>query len=186
MGRPRKIDRDKVLDAAEKIVSKVGAAHLTIEAVAKASGITKGGVQYCFGTKDKLIDAMFDRWGADFDNQVEQLAGDRDDPDSFIRAHIEATRQTDNVENARSATMMTALFQKPEYLEKNRKWYREQLEGIDPSTEDGRRLLLAFLASEGAFLLRCFGFMEISDSEWNAIFSDISQLLPQEPPHAPD
>ena len=54
-GRPRSIDRDKVLDAAEGIVAAEGAAGLTFDAVARAAGITKGGVQYCFGTKDKLI-----------------------------------------------------------------------------------------------------------------------------------
>lgn len=63
MGRQRSIDRDKVLDAAEEIVATQGAAGLTIDAVAKAMGISKGGVQYCFGSKDALIDAMFDRWG---------------------------------------------------------------------------------------------------------------------------
>lgn len=43
MGRPRSIDRDKLLDMAEKIVGKDGPAALTIDAVARAAGITKGG-----------------------------------------------------------------------------------------------------------------------------------------------
>ncbi|MGQ3294545.1 MAG: TetR/AcrR family transcriptional regulator, partial [Shinella sp.] len=60
-GRPRSIDRDKVLDAAESIVVESGAAGLSFEAVARAAGITKGGVQYCFGTKENLIRAMIER-----------------------------------------------------------------------------------------------------------------------------
>ena len=72
-GRPRSIDRDKVLDAAEGIVAAEGAAGLTFDAVARAAGITKGGVQYCFGTKDKLIEAMIDRWSAD-NNEASMLA----------------------------------------------------------------------------------------------------------------
>ncbi len=63
MGRRRTIDRDQLLDAAEAVISREGAAGLTIDAVAKEMGITKGGVQYCFGTKDALIDAIFERWG---------------------------------------------------------------------------------------------------------------------------
>lgn len=43
MGRQRSIDRDKVLDTAEEIVATRGAAGLTIDAVAKAMGISKGG-----------------------------------------------------------------------------------------------------------------------------------------------
>lgn len=178
MGRPRTIDRDKVLDIAEEIVSHSGVAQLTMDAVAKAAGITKSGVQYCFQTKENLIGAMLDRWSAEFDTQVEKLWTDKTDPSSFIRAHIEATRRTDKIENARSAAMMTALFKMPRYLEKSRQWYREQMEDIDPTTERGRCLMLAFLASEGAFYLRCFGFMDISDAQWNAIFNDIAKLLP--------
>lgn len=64
MGRQRIIDREKVLEAAEEIVINQGATALTIDAVAKAMGISKGGVQYCFGNKDALIDAMFERWAS--------------------------------------------------------------------------------------------------------------------------
>lgn len=62
MGRKRSIDRDKVLDVAENIVHQQGVSALTIDAVAKAMEISKGGIQYCFGNKEALIDAMFDRW----------------------------------------------------------------------------------------------------------------------------
>lgn len=48
MGRQRTIDRDKVLDAAEDIVIKQGAAALTIDAVAKSMGISKGGGSILF------------------------------------------------------------------------------------------------------------------------------------------
>lgn len=44
MGRQRIIDREKVLEAAEEIVINQGATALTIDAVAKAMGISKGGV----------------------------------------------------------------------------------------------------------------------------------------------
>lgn len=53
--RPRSIDRDKVLDAAEALVMIEGAAALSFDAAAKAAGITKGGVQYAFGTRGNLI-----------------------------------------------------------------------------------------------------------------------------------
>jgi AcrR family transcriptional regulator len=58
MGRRQTIDREKVLAVAEDIVGQRGAAALTIDAVAKAAGITKGGVQSAFGTKEALIAAM--------------------------------------------------------------------------------------------------------------------------------
>lgn len=42
MGKTRTIDRDHVLDMAEQIVGEQGAAALSIDALAKAAGISKG------------------------------------------------------------------------------------------------------------------------------------------------
>ena len=176
MGRPRTIDRDRVLDAAEAVVSEVGAAGLSIDAVAKTAGVTKSGVQHCFGTKQQLIDAMFDRWETEFDDEVAALAGNDSDPIAHIRADIEATMRTDEVDNARSAVLMAALVQTPEQRQRAQKWYRRRLEQLDVSTVLGRRTRLAFLASEGAFMLRSFGLMDVSESDWVAIFEDILAL----------
>ena len=176
MGRPRTIDRDKVLDAAEAVVSEVGAAGLSIDAVAKAAGVTKSGVQHCFGTKQQLIDAMFDRWEAEFDEEVAKLVGDDSDPINQIRADIEATMRTDEVDSARSAVLMAALVQTPEQRQRAQKWYRQRMERLDASTELGRRTRLAFLASEGLFMLRSFGLMDVSEDEWTSVFTDILAL----------
>lgn len=179
MGRRRTIDRDKVLDAAEGIVSAVGAAGLTIDAVAKAAGITKGGVQYCFGNKDGLIDAMMERWFSAFDKAAAAEGGNEGDPVKAVRAHAAVTARIDKVDNTRTSGMMVALLQREEHMAKNRAWYRARLDGLDPSTEEGRRARLVFLATEGAFLLRGFGFMEMDDDEWRGMFADILTLLPE-------
>lgn len=180
MGRRRTIDRDKVLDAAEATVSAVGAAGLTIDAVAKAAGITKGGVQYCFGNKDGLIDAMMERWFNEFDSAVAVEVGDDADPVTAMRAHAQVTERMNTAENARTSGMMAALLQREDHMEKNRLWYRGRLDSLDLSTEEGRRARLAFLATEGAFLLRSFGFIEMRDAEWRDIFGDIVALVPKQ------
>ena len=76
MGRRRTIDRDHVLAVAEGIVAQRGAAALTIDAVAKAAGISKGGVQSSFGTKEGLIAAMLQYWLQDYAQRARALAGD--------------------------------------------------------------------------------------------------------------
>ncbi len=58
---------------------------MTIDAVAKAMGISKGGVQYCFGSKDALIDAMFDRWGSAYETLFTAIAGDEPSPQTAVR-----------------------------------------------------------------------------------------------------
>lgn len=115
MGRQRTIDRDKVLDAAENIVLNQGAAALTIDAVAKSMGISKGGVQYCFGNKDALIDAMFERWGYTYEQIFNREIEKDSSPENRINAHRLATYEHDKVAMAKGAALMAALLQTPEY-----------------------------------------------------------------------
>jgi AcrR family transcriptional regulator len=174
MGRRKTIDRDQILDAAEKIVTKRGAGGLTIDAVAKAVGITKGGVQYSFSTKDALIEAMFERWGKAYDDLFQSIAGDDPKPVAAVSAHVETTLRLDDAANAKAASMMAALLQTPEHLGSTRDWYRSRIAGLDLWTREGRQARLAFLATEGAFMLRFFGLMDIGHEEWEGMFHDIA------------
>lgn len=177
MGRQRSIDRDKVLDAAEEIVATQGAAGLTIDSVAKAMGISKGGVQYCFGNKDALIDAMFERWGNAYDRVFDSIAGNDPAPITVVQAHMQATRSSDQASSAKAAGLMATLIQTPEHLGSTREWYRGRIAGLDLNTEQGRKARLAFLATEGAFMLRFFGFMDIDQSEWDDMFADMQKWV---------
>lgn len=177
MGRQRTIDREKLLDAAEEIVITQGAAALTIDAVAKSMEISKGGVQYCFGNKEALIDAMFERWGQSYDEIFNRETSQDNSPENRVNAHRLAIYQHDQIAIAKGAALMAGLLQIPEYLESTRQWYRERIENLDTSTEKGKRARLMFLATEGAFMLRYFGLMDINENEWQSMFNDIGNIL---------
>ncbi len=179
-GRPRSIDREKLLDIAETIVAQHGVAGLTMDALARAANITKGGVQYCFGNKEGLIKAMIMRWSDHFDAEVAQAAGGNTDALAHVRAHIKVTREADVQDESRFAAMLAGLIPNSDQLADTRAWYARQLQGLDFSTEQGRNARLAFIANEGAFLLRSFNFFDLSPQEWRAVFGDIERLL--EPP----
>jgi len=172
-GRPRSIDRDKVLDAAEAIVMRAGAGGLSFDAVAKEAGITKGGVQYCFGTKEKLIRAMLLRWYEAFESEVVAHAGRDPSPRAVLRGHLLATRDADEAEHSRSAVMMAALMERPEEVAASRDWYAARLAGLDMDRAEDRRAAIAFLAGEGAFLLRAFGLLDLAPRQWEALFADM-------------
>ena len=180
MARPRSIDRDRLLDAAEEIMRSQGAAALTIDALARACGITKGGVQYAFGTKDDIIDALFERWNRDYDAKFAAIAGPDADAVQRIRAHLVATREADEVSMTKAASLMAGLMQTPEHLASTQGWYRGRLAGLDAAKPEGRRARLAFLACEGAFLLHFLRFMPLKDAEWQAVFDDIGGFLDKE------
>lgn len=54
--------RDCILDATEEVLCTRGVAGLTLDAVARATGVSKGGLLYHFRSKDALSSAMQRRW----------------------------------------------------------------------------------------------------------------------------
>lgn len=177
MGRPAVIDRDELLDVAEHIVLARGIAHLTIGEVAKAAGVSKGGVQSSFGTKDQLIHAMFERSLAQYTQDIAARVGDNPAPGDELMAHVAATRDMDDAQARRAASMMSAMLSGPqEFRTALQGWYRQRMELMDTTTPAGRHARLAFIASEGAFMLRCFGFWSLDVQEWTSVFQDIAGL----------
>lgn len=176
IGRPRSVDRNRVLDAAEHLLTEGGTEALTMDNVARVAGITKGGVQYCFGNKDGLVRAIINRWGRVFDAKVRALQKHAEDPVSHIGAHIQVTRESEETDDSRFSAMIASLVPNSDQLEETRKWYASQLSGLDMSQRRDRLARLAFIACEGAFLLRSFKLLNLTDAQWQEIFDDIEEL----------
>lgn len=177
MGRPRSIDREAVLDAADMLVRRHGASALTIDAVAQAAGISKGGVQSCFRTKAALIDALFERFGQAYDRCYREMTGTDASTIGKVRAHVAATFGSHDLSSAKAAGLLAALLQSPRDLEGVRQWYRERLTGLDHTSAEQRRAWIAFLAAEGAFMLRHFGLVKMNKQRWRAIEAELRALL---------
>ena len=184
MGRRQTIDREKVLALAEDIIGQRGAAALTIDAVARAAGITKGGVQSAFGTKEALIAAMLRRWMQDYARRARDLAGEAPSLAQRVAAHVEVTHREDEDTQSRAASLLALLLQTPEHLADMRQWYQVQAAGLHADDPAARRARLAFLATEGAFFLRFFGLLPFPATEWETAFADIQDLLASKDPGA--
>ncbi len=109
MGRKPTISRSRILDLAEEIVRTDGAKALTIDALARAAGISKGGVQYSFASKDDLVRALVERWTGQFDAMIEQQDGVA--PATLIRSYIRSVRDSQPAMNAKMAGLMAAYLQ---------------------------------------------------------------------------
>jgi AcrR family transcriptional regulator len=68
--------RDRILDAAERIVVSSGAGHLTLDAVVQEAGVSKGGLLYHFPNKEALLSAMVSRYCGEWDAAIRRkMAG---------------------------------------------------------------------------------------------------------------
>lgn len=173
MGRKPTINRDRLLDLAEDIVRAEGAKGLTVGALAQAAGISKGGVQYSFASKDALVEALVERWTSQFDRMLD--AEGAATPVELIHRYIKAMRSSQQAMDAKMAGLMAGYFQNSDNLGETRRWYRQMFERLAGDDEEARAARVAFLAVEGLFLMRMAGLDE--DGSWAGFLDDAEAVL---------
>ncbi|MFN7050657.1 MAG: TetR/AcrR family transcriptional regulator [Gemmobacter sp.] len=173
MGRTPTISRDRLLDLAEEIVRNGGGSALTIGALAQAAGISKGGVQYSFASKDALVRGLIDRWTDQFD----ALMGDAtpEEPIAFVKRYLAATRTSQQALNAKMAGLLVSYLEDPANLQETRNWYHGIFARLSGTSPDAQAARVAFLAVEGLFLMRINGIDE--DGKWSGLLEDVEAIL---------
>jgi AcrR family transcriptional regulator len=128
----RKTDtRETILLAAEAVVAKAGAAHLTLDAVAAAARLSKGGLLYHFPSKEALLQAMLvrllemvDRDRARFESGLGAA------PAADLEAHVLAGFETRAESKGVSAALLAAGANDPRLLEPVRAWHKKHFQQI--------------------------------------------------------
>ena len=162
MTRPPKA-RQKVLDAARRIVETRGAGHLTFEMLAEESGVTRGGITYHFRTKEELLKALIEADIADWNAAAEQLGGAGLPCAKAARmiGHVRSAMADEADAHRRFvAGMLSAAMVDPGLLDPVRAHNACEFAGWEWDDADLERYLL-LLAADGVF--------------WNQIF-DVSPL----------
>lgn len=179
MARGSKISREDLLAAAERLVQTKGAAALTIGALAVEAGVSKGGVQTMFGTKEALILDLVRHWldreQVEFRMTLE--AQTNADP---TMVHIDQTQRLDGASHAKIAALLALASHSPQHAGMAQAWYAERTNGFRADTEAGRQKRLAFLATEGAYFLRFLVGIEFDEATWDEVFRDIRSLSSQD------
>jgi len=70
----RKTDtKGKILDAAQDCIQRVGANAMSYQDISEAVGIQKASIHYHFATKERLIEALIDRYSERFFSLVQSI-----------------------------------------------------------------------------------------------------------------
>src|SRR3954454_22441411 len=78
--------KTRILSAAELVVLERGVSALTLDAVAEAAGLSKGGLIYHFDSKEALIRAMIARIGTCMQERMGRLCAIYGRPGTCTRA----------------------------------------------------------------------------------------------------
>ena len=157
MARPP-ASKEKVLQAAERIVQRQGAGSLTYDQLVKESGVTRGGITYHFPTKDLLLRALMERDMAQWESMEKSLRPRLDNADAAdIIGSLRAMTRTSNEQKRFVAGMLSAVTHDQELLEPVREMNRQRY-GNQKGTPKEINIMILELASAGLFwqdITRC-------------------------------
>ncbi|WP_414475614.1 TetR/AcrR family transcriptional regulator [Microvirga sp. M2] len=100
--------RDRILDAAEDLICTGGIAGFTLDAVALAAGLSKGGLLYHFSSKDSLISGLQHRMALRLEQTLRDAERQRE---PILEAFIRELRQDYETGGRRFAPLLLAREQ---------------------------------------------------------------------------
>lgn len=169
----------KLLDAAADVVRSDGVANLTLDRVADAAGVSKGGLLYHYPTKQALVAAMLERTLGRADEQLGELAESNDRTrGSFAQAYLDYVRldQPAELDSATGIFASAALddgdLAPAKAMFAN--WQNRLLasDGLDPTTA-----LLARVVGDGLWLIDLFDLAPPTADQRAALIDLVEQML---------
>ena len=155
MSRPPKA-RQATLGAARRIVASCGVAHLTYDALARESGITRGGIVYHFPSRKRLLSALLEDDLKEWDRLSAQ-AVDGTSASPEFEGHVRSSLDSHPTgAGSLAAGLLSAARSDPDILRIVQNHERQRFARWTWDDEGVMRYLL-LLAAEGAFWRAHFG-----------------------------
>lgn len=168
---------DKVLDAAEAVLARDGIGSLTMDAVARAAGISKGGVLHHFRSKDALVSSLarrkLKRLQDGVDAAQEARAGD---PQAVLRGMIDYAAATYCGDDNFSRPILVAAVENSESLAVFQGMFAELFGEVRRDTAAPEVATALLFATIGLQVARTLGFARLGPEEAGAVFGAISDL----------
>lgn len=166
---------ETILDAAEALIRRAGAARLTIDAVAAEAGLSKGGVLHHFASRDALIAAMVAHQLATMEREMAGIeAGLAPSRAAPLVAMIRHARGHYGREDGIPKALVVASAETPRALERFSAKIAETLAKIDrPGAGPPTAVFFAVL---GLLLTETLGFYVFGEAEVGALLDTLEAM----------
>ena len=140
-----------------------GVAKLTLEAVAKEAGVSKGGLLYHFSNKEALIEGMIVRGVEDYEGTIyNKVAEDSERKGRWVRSFVEERLNNERRTEELSSSMMAAFMLKPELLEPLQQSFQQLQKNIENDEIDAVCATIIRLAADGLWYSEYLGVGRLS------------------------
>ncbi|WP_326524026.1 TetR/AcrR family transcriptional regulator [Sphingomonas sp.] len=149
---PQKV-RAALVAATATIIAEQGLGKLTVDAVARAAGVTKGGLFHHFPTKQDLVEGVLETMFAEAEATLADLmAADAEPHGRFTRAMLNGVFQNHRVcDTVSSRTLCLAMTADPLLQRRWADWFARQLAQY-AETDENISCAIVRLATDGIWL----------------------------------
>jgi AcrR family transcriptional regulator len=163
MARSSDDTRRALLDATYRVIRNNGAAHLTLDAIAQAAGVSKGGLLYHFPSKQALLRGLVDDELERLTAQLSEAtrAEGADQPGSLTRAWVQhgfASLMEEILNFNVNSGALAVVAEDPQLLKPAREWFGELNERLQNDHIDPVLATIVRLAVDGISLGALLGF----------------------------
>ncbi len=171
--------RRALLEAARRVIISNGVNALTLDAVAKEAGVSKGGLLYHFPSKDALVVGLLEELNQSFVDGIEQALAQDEQPQRagrWLRAYVRSSGAIDQTELDLTAGLLAAIGTNPALLDDMRQSFiewqtRVEQDGIDPALATIIRL-----AVDGLWMAEMFGLAAPTGPQREAVITRLLEL----------
>ena len=170
--------RSRILDAAEQLVTDDGARHLTLDAVAQAAGVSKGGLLYHFPSKDALLAGMIERH-IDLLNarcSVERSRLPDACASTELKSWILGVLQPHRAREEAGAALLAAAANNPALLDGVRQRYAEHVTQLESLGDGFARAAVILLAVDGLMFGEAWRVTPFTPAQRERILAELLRL----------
>lgn len=170
--------RDRILEAAERVITDVGPARLTLDLVAQAAGVSKGGLLYHFPSKEALLLALAERYVQSMQQCIQVAKGSQQDGDAArdIKACIVGMLGSDVRSKAMGAALLAAAANDLGLLEVIREHIARHTGEILGSSANFARAAIVTLAVDGLKMRESLRLSSFTEEQRTRIMNELLKI----------
>jgi AcrR family transcriptional regulator len=170
--------RERILEAAERAVAEVGAARMTLDVVAQAASVSKGGLLYHFPSKESLLSALAQRYVHSMEQCMERAKSSLSEQDSSrdLKACIVGILGSDPRSKAMGAALLATAANDLTLLEVIRERIAAYTRELAASPADFARAAIVTLAVDGLMMRESLRISPFSDAQREQVVTELLKI----------